>query len=272
MDEVILLRSAMLSGAHLEGQPRGRRLGGGAANTGVALAHAGHLVLPVCPLGDDEAGQWLVKELQSHGVDLSQILHVEGPSTRSLVMTDNRGERTIVNLTRAREAEPPERIQDIAADCLYVRSKALNLAPLMAAQARDRLVVAHMPPWETGSRPAQVLVASASDLTPEILAAPFQTGLRVAGEILEWVIITHGAKGVIAYGRDQQLNIAAPRVEAVDSTGAGDSFAAGMIHALLNGKPMIQALETGCRWGAEATQWESSMLPAEAIEQLTVDA
>lgn len=75
----------------------------------------------------------------------------------------------------------------------------------------------------------------------------------------------------MGYGWDQQLNLAALRVEAVDSTGTGDGFAAGMIHALTNGQPMTQALETGCRWGAEATQWESSIIPAEAVEQLTVE-
>ena len=51
--------------------------------------------------------------------------------------------------------------------------------------------------------------------------------------------------------------------------GAGDSFAAGLVHALVSGAEMKEALETGASWGAEATLWESSILPPDAVERLT---
>jgi sugar/nucleoside kinase (ribokinase family) len=56
-------------------------------------------------------------------------------------------------------------------------------------------------------------------------------------------------------------------VSAVDTTGAGDVFAAGLVHALLDERPMPQALDTAVAWGAAAAACQG--LPArEAIREL----
>lgn len=268
-DEVALLHEPLREGAHLEGESRGSRLGGGGANTAIALARAGHRAVLVAPVGTDLLGDELAGELAESGVDVSALRRVPGASTWSLVLLTAGGERTIVNLNRTREPEPPRRLLDIPADCLYVRSRALDLAPLLAEKARSCLVVAHMPPLAPGGRPAQVLVASASDLDAATLIDPFAAGREVAGELLEWVVVTWGAEGAVAHGpAGKLLRAAAPRVEPVDSTGAGDAFAAGLAHALVGGMPMAEALAMACRWGAEAVRWPASALPAEAVKGL----
>ena len=101
-----------------------------------------------------------------------------------------------------------------------------------------------------------------------MLNEPFEAGRRVAGNALEWVIITRGENGATAYALDDCLSVPAPKIKATDTTGAGDAFAAGLIHALVSGADMNQALATACAWGAEATRWESSMLPVEAVKNL----
>ncbi|HEC15938.1 MAG TPA: carbohydrate kinase [Sedimenticola sp.] len=267
-DRVIFLRSPLREGAHLEGEERGRRLGGGAANTGGALAHAGHHVMPVCAIGNDPAGRWILDRLHAIHFDLTLVRTVEGLSTRSIVMLDSAGERTIINLSRAREAEPPARILDVPADCLFVRNRDPDLAPLLEARTRDCLVIAHMPPFAGESRPAQILVTSESDLEPEMQEDPFELGRRVAGDRLEWVIVTRGRLGASAYSANQRLSVPAPDAGVIDTTGAGDAFAAGLIHGLTAGQTMTRALETGCAWGAESTRWEASMLPCEAVGRL----
>ncbi|MEO5335589.1 MAG: carbohydrate kinase family protein [Magnetospirillum sp. WYHS-4] len=268
-DEVAALHEPLREGAHLEGEARGSRLGGGGANTAVALARAGHRAILVAPLGTDALGDELLAELAASGVETSAVRRVPGASTWSLVLVTQGGERTIVNLNRTHEPEPPRRLLSIAADCLYVRSRALDLAPLLAEKAQGCLVVAHMPPLEEGSRPAQVLVASQSDLPPADLADPFATGFRVAGNLLEWVVVTRGPEGATAHGpQGLVLTAAAPHVETVDSTGAGDAFAAGLVHALTGGHAMGEALGVACRWGAEAVRWPTSALPAEAVARL----
>ena len=174
-------------------------------------------------------------------------------------MTDPEGERTIVNLRRLLEAEPPTRILDVPADALYVRSRHQGLAPLMAEIATKMPVIAHVPPTSSGAVPAQILVGSQSDLDDDFLADPFAHGQNVAGGLLEWIVITHGAEGAEAIGpHGQRLFQPAQKVEVIDSTGAGDAFAAGLTHAIARELPMEEALTIAVAWGTAATQYESS--------------
>jgi sugar/nucleoside kinase (ribokinase family) len=179
-------------------------------------------------------------------------VRVEGESTRSVVLVDPAGERTIVNVHRCRESGPPQRLEALEVDALYVRSHDLELAGLMAAHARRATVVAHVPPLVRGARPAHVLVGSGSDLPRDFVADPWDAGEGVAGALLRWVVVTLGPHGAEAVSADDRMATPAPTVETVDTTGAGDVFAAGLVHALLAGEPMPQALATGVAWGAVA--------------------
>ncbi len=264
-DEVVRLDRPLAEGAHLEAKSLGARLGGGAANTGLALAFAGNDTVLISSLGGDDLGRGLLAQLNAGGIDTSHVLTIHSPTTRSIVMIDARGERTIVNLERCIDPDPG-RLVDIPADVLYVRSRAPGLAPFLSAKAARCRIVAHIPPLDAGCLPAHILVASASDLPGEVLSDPFAAGREIAGDILEWVVVTKGADGAKAYGANETLSLAAPSVTALDSTGAGDAFAAGLVHGLAAGMPL--ALKTACAFGAEAVRWESSFLPKEAVEAL----
>lgn len=272
-DDVVHLREPLVEGRHVEGVGQGVRLGGGGPNTAIPLAYAGHSVAVIAAVGQDAAGDRLLSALAATGVDTSLIRVIEGiATTRSIIMVDDAGERTIVNLARAAESEPPRRIVDSPADCLYVRSRACDLGALLAEKTRSCRVVAHIPPCAEGERPAHVLVGSESDLEADVLADPFAAGRRFAGDTLEWVVITRGEKGASAYGRNGQvIERAAEAVEPVDSTGAGDSFAAGLIHALASGMEMETVLDVAVAWGTESVRWKASSLSAEAVARLMKD-
>lgn len=269
-DEVVRLKEPLREGHHVEGAGEGVRLGGGGSNTSIPLAHAGHEVSVIAAVGRDAAGDRQLSELAATGVDPSLIRVLDGvATTRAIVMVDDAGERTIVNLTRTAEAEPPRRIVETPADYLYVRSRAGDLAPLLAEKARFCRIVAHIPPCGDGARPAHVLVGSESDLGPEVLADPFAAGRRIAGDILDWVVLTRGEGGAVAYGPGGRERVRpAEAVEPVDTTGAGDAFAAGLIHGLASGRDMETALATAVAWGTESVRWSFSSLPAEAVARL----
>jgi sugar/nucleoside kinase (ribokinase family) len=209
-----------------------RRLGGGGANTAVPLAHAGHDVVLVAPLGTDERGERLLGKLREAGVDTSAVVRVDGESTRSLVLVDPEGERTIVNVHRCRAEGLSARLARLEADALYVRSREADLADAMREAAGRATVVAHVPPLTRGSRPAHVLVGSASDLPPAFVGDPWDVSEGIAGSLLRWVVLTMGAHGAEAVSAEDRIATPAPSVKAVDSTAAGDVFAAGLVHAL----------------------------------------
>ncbi|TAN55789.1 MAG: hypothetical protein EPN26_04800 [Rhodospirillales bacterium] len=259
-DHVVRLPGPLVSGSHQDGLDKGPRLGGGGANAAVALARAGDTALLAGAVGDDPAGNDLIQELKALGVDTSLTVRLQAPSSRSIVMTDPAGERTIVNLHRLLESEPPRRVLNIAADAMYVRSRKQGLASLMAEMSERMTVVAEVPPLIPGMAPAQVLIGSASDLNAEFLADPFKNGQSVAGGRLQWMVVTQGAQGAEAFGADcAHLIQPARQVKVVDSTGAGDAFAAGLTHALARGKAMAEALKIAVAWGTAATQYDGSV-------------
>jgi sugar/nucleoside kinase (ribokinase family) len=267
-DEVLGLRQPLRANAHLEAESRGERIGGGAAGTGLPLAYAGHRVTLASPLGTDAAGDALYSALAAAGIDLSAIMRVPGPSTHSLVFLEPGGERTVVNLHRCREPEPPACLRELPADAIYVRSRDLGLAPLLAARLGDALVASHVPPLAAGSRPAHILVGSEADLPREALSAPWSFGCRVAGASLRWFVLTRGAAGAEAFSASERLHAAAPPTRVADSTGAGDALAAGLLHALLSGAPMAVALQTGVAWGAVKVAHAESVLTRDAVARL----
>lgn len=267
-DEVVRLAEPLCAGAHLNGSATGSRLGGGGANTAVALAAAGHQVTLLAAIGEDAEGSASLAELAGAGVCTAGIVRLARPTTRSLILLDPAGERTVVNITRCEEAAPPSRLLDVPAEATYVRSRRPDLAALLTAKAATSLVVAHMPPVETGSRPAHVLLASASDLPASAASDALVLGRAVAGALLRWVVITDGAAGARAVSEADALIAPAARVEPLDTTGAGDAFAAGLVHALVSGRSMAAALDLAVRFGTEATLWARSGLPAEAVQRV----
>jgi ribokinase len=261
LDEVVHLGAPLRPGGHLAGSWQGARVGGGAANTAMALARAGDEAVVISAVGADEYGTWLMREIEETGVICKHIYSHAAETTRSLILLDRQGERTVINLARSVVPLPWD-LAEMVADACYVRSTDAALTPILQQRvAQGGLVVAHVPPTAEGARPAQVLVASASDLDPAFLADPFASARRVAGETLEWLVLTRGPEGAIAYGRDWTLRHGAPKVEVVDSTGAGDVFAGGLTHALARGMPMKAALALAVEWGAASVRYPGTVPP-----------
>lgn len=274
-DEVVYLKEPLRAGSHNAGRGKKTRIGGGAANTALALAAmslaatasaqpgAGGkpAVQPVVisAVGNDAPGEELLAALRELGIRVDRIGRRGGRTTRSLVLLEENGERTVINLTRAPVPPPPD-LAHMPADCCYVRSADPALTPILEERVRrGGLVIAHIPPTTEGFRPARVLVGSVSDLDETFCADPFPAGKRIAGRALEWVVITSGAAGASAHGDGVILRQPAPKADAMDTTGAGDVFAAGLAFALARGEEMPVALETGVRWGTASVGYEGTV-------------
>jgi sugar/nucleoside kinase (ribokinase family) len=83
------------------------------------------------------------------------------------------------------------------------------------------------------------------------MPAAAAAGLRERG--VRMVAVTMGAEGCYAAGDGFEGQVEAPEIHVVDGTGAGDAFAAGLIHGLLSGWPLEESARLGCAAGALAT-------------------
>jgi sugar/nucleoside kinase (ribokinase family) len=83
----------------------------------------------------------------------------------------------------------------------------------------------------------------------------YEVQIRILGERYRNVVVKRGRDGATLGGRDGiRLSLPAEQVDVVDSTGAGDAFAAGFLAALLNGDDESHALAKGIAAGARAVQ------------------
>lgn len=91
---------------------------------------------------------------------------------------------------------------------------------------------------------------------------PYEAASKLT-QCCEVAVVKIGSKGSLIATKDQMLEVPAQRVECVDSTSAGDYFAAGFLHGLVNGYSLKQCAEIGSIIAAEAVQVIGTELPAD---------
>lgn len=231
--------------------------GGSPFNVALALGRLGQPVRFLCPLSRDAFGDRLAATLRESGVDLDGCRRTAALSTLGFVTLDP-GTRSAryafytegtagCALTVDDLPEPlPEDVEAI-----HVGSFSLAVEPfgtavetLVRERAGGRLVAydPNLRPFLVPDRQrlmsrhraiaarADLLKLSAEDLDwlhpgipPEDAAADYLRG----GTGL--VVLTRGAEGAVGYTADRRIECAPPRVEVVDTVGAGDTFQAGLL-------------------------------------------
>lgn len=236
------------------------RCGGGSFATGAALLALGHRVSLVATLSTDAAGEACRAVLTRLGFDLRHVASSDAPTVPLEIFVDPSGERTIL-APAASEARRLTALPALAADLAYVNVRRAETGVLEALAGRCR-VVAQVPLEAGERRPAEVLIASASDHAFALGEGAFTHAREIGGPGLRALVATDGARPVHlseANGRTQVplAPVDLPDVAARDSTGAGDVFAAGLIDGCLRGLPYAACIrrgsETAARFLADRT-------------------
>jgi ribokinase len=245
--------------------------GGSAANTAAWLAHAGAKPVLVGRVGEDERGRGARDELRALGVEARLTADSELPTGTCVVIVGPDGERTM-----APDAGANDGLTDAdLSDDLLAPGGHLHVAgyALLRSASRPAARAAISRALERGMT-VSVDPSSAALLSPEFLDHAEGAGLLLpnadearmlsgegdperAAEVLATrfgeVVVTLGAEGALwTDGRDTVRADAVPVDSVVDSTGAGDAFAAGLLAARLGGAAPAEALAAGARLAAEA--------------------
>jgi len=215
------------------------RGGGSGANVAAWAAWLGTPVVLGCRVGDDERGRAAIAELR--GVDVRAEVDRERPTGTCIVLVDPDGERTMLPDPDANdgplpEVEPGDHLHVIGYSLLRAGSRASALAAIDRAKAAGVTVSVDPSSWallRPGAFPEVDL------LLPNVEEAALLDGEKVT---------KLGPDG--AHWGD--VRVPAEPVRVVDTTGAGDAFAAGFLSARLGGAGPREALETGCRVAARA--------------------
>ncbi|RVB80671.1 MULTISPECIES: PfkB family carbohydrate kinase [unclassified Mesorhizobium] len=232
-------------------------LGGKGANQAVAAARTGAAVTFWTALGKDRAGAWIRSRLDRELSDF-EASEFDLPSDRSTIVIEVGGENFIVSGVACSQAFDPIAQTALARRIAFgdilvcqgnLRGDAIN-ACLRAAQENGARTVLNASPIDAAALPdfglAQVLVVNQSEakaLTGQVDMAAAADALAAKGA--GTVVVTLGAEGCLVLGPDQagSLRLPAPRVEALDTSGAGDVFCGCLAGGLAKGMPVTSALK-----------------------------
>ncbi|WP_341719705.1 PfkB family carbohydrate kinase [Micromonospora sp. FIMYZ51] len=250
--------------------------GGQAANTACWLAAQGLPVTLVGAVGDDAAGRERLAELAAAGVDCA-VERVAGCATGTVIVLAVGEERTMLTERGANLRLRPGHIDAALADAPEAVHLHLSGYTLLDAGSRPAGLRALAVARERGLT-TSVDAASAAPLRA-VGAAAFLSWVREVDLLLvnqdeaavlaggldaaaqgralvasaRRVVVKRGAAGATWVDRDGTVAVAAAhRVAAVDVTGAGDAFAAGLLGAWLAGAQPDAALRRGADLGAAA--------------------
>jgi ribokinase len=226
--------------------------GGKGGNQAVAAARAGAAVRLVAALGDDFAATRLRVHLRDNGVGLDGVITVPGPSGGAVIVVDAGGENTIVVAPGANAhlsmTSPQARAVVGDADVVLIQLEipiATALAAARVARGAGAIVVVNASPAQAD--------------TDELAALGRATDVVLVNEdeAREWhwpvshLVTTRGARGASYVHDGRSLDVPAPAVEPIDTTGAGDVFAGVLAAEWLSGAEY--ALRRACAAGALAT-------------------
>jgi len=249
--------------------------GGDAVNESVMLARMGHRVRLVCGLGQDMAGRLVLDQVTQNGID-TDFITVDGQICTPIanLMVNQDGSRSSINSPASMlgEYKPPT---EAVHGSKVVSFASLFRAPLdrrevvvdliRAAKAEGAIVCADtkLPTYrEIHLRDLTEVLSLIDYIFPNEDEAAYYTGKDDFMEMAEWihrlgvhnVIIKTGPRGCVACGEAGKFTMASRAAEAIDSSGAGDSFVAGFISGLLKGENFYDCCESGMISAAECVQ------------------
>jgi ribokinase len=251
-------------------------LGGKGSNQAVAAHVAGASVELVARIGADASGDFAIATLQRFGLPTAAVAReTDAPTGVAQITVADSGENTVIvtggaNLALTAAVVDAERDR-IAAAALVLTQGELPVATIdriaAAAEAAGvRFVLNLAPPAPVSATTlatADPLVvneheARAVGIGTDAAAATLdewrELAASVAGDIARSVVVTLGAAGAVAASTAGSWSAPAPRVTAVDTTGAGDGFTGTLAAFLAEGRQLAEALRIAVAAGALAVQ------------------
>ena len=235
--------------------------GGKGANQAVAAKRVGGDVSFICKVGKDVFGDNSLKHYKEEGIDVSGALRSDRPSGVALITVDEKAENCIVVASGANldfndkdiEASVPAlKACDILLMQLEIPVPAVVKAAKIAHEA-GALVVLNPAPYS--ELPEEIFKYISLFIPNETELARFsgcpvccEESAAKAAEVLfakgvGKMIVTMGSKGSLILDGGKPQSVKARKVEAVDTTGAGDTYCGALCVALSEGKSLKDAAE-----------------------------
>ncbi len=243
--------------------------GGKGANQAVAAARLGGDVSFICKVGNDSFGNNAITQYANDGVDVSAVLIDDTAPTGVAVITINgQGENFIVVASGANALLSVDDLANASSILVHVGwlitqlETPLPVIEFLAQYAKANHINFVLNPAPAAELP-DVVYKGLFLITPNETESELLTGIEVTDEAsaakaadvfkakgVQHVIITMGSKGAYVDTDSFKGIIGSVKVEAIDTTAAGDVFNGAVVVALAEGKDWKEAVEFACKAAA----------------------
>lgn len=260
-DHILNLDSFPTPGETVTGNQYQVAFGGKGANQAVAAGRSGANIAFIACTGEDDIGERVRQQLANDRIDVAPVSVVAGESTGvALIFVNGEGENVIGIHAGANAALSPalveaQKTRIAQADALLMQLESplesVMLAAKIAHQHQTQVILNPAPARELSDE----LLALVDIITPNETEAEKLTGIRVENDDdaakaaqalhskgIDTVIITLGSRGVWASVKGEGQRVPGFKVQAIDTIAAGDTFNGALITALLEDKPLNEAI------------------------------
>ena len=247
-------------GQTLAGQLFTTGFGGKGANQAVMAAHCGAEVHFIGKLGKDVFGAAIADNFVKVGIHSEYVDRSDTPNGVAHIWVDGNGENRIIIIPGANHEIEVSRavdainaiadLQIVVAQCEIKQE--VTTAAFKAAKARGCITILNPAPYQQLS--AELLQLTDWLIPNETEFRELHGALPTNDEILKGFrpgkssIVTLGSEGAVYISPAGELHrVSAPKVTAVDTTGAGDSFVGSFAYSLASGKNPVDAMSFGIK-------------------------
>ena len=248
--------------------------GGSVANSIVGLSQLGNKVGFIGKVSDDDLGIKYEEGLKKENVQFFYSKKKEAiPTGTCLILITPDSERTMVTFlgTAGKINENDIDTNAVkASEILFLEGylwdegepkkafeKAINSSNKVAMSLSDLFCVErHKPHFlDLVKNKIDITFANEQEIMSLIDVKKFEDVINFAKKIKKLIVVTRGNKGAIAINKDEIVEcLAKKNLEIKDLTGAGDLFAGGFLHGLINNKSTKESLETGTEMSSKVIQ------------------
>jgi len=250
--------------------------GGSAANTLAGLAALGAQCAFIGQVADDQLGEVFAHDIHAVGIDFDTPPRPGEPATaRCLIFVTPDGQRTMNTFLGASQFLPAAALNEEAiggASVLYLEGylwdpeepRAAMRRAIEAARAAGRKVAFTLSEVFVIERHGDdfrgliddglidILFANHLELAALTGEADFEGGIEALRDKVPVLVVTRSSDGAVAVSNGTRAEVAAEPIDAVvDTTGAGDLFAAGFLYGHVRGEPLERCLRRGAIAAAE---------------------
>lgn len=230
-------------------------LGGSASNFAVVLSRMGVDVGMIARVGNDNYGEFAAGKLEKEGVRTDRLLKIHDSTGMTFISVDHNGERSIYTSMGANAKFKLEK-----EDINYIKqSKLLHLtgmyievvreaakhAPILSLNPGTVLISYGMDELKKIIKKAQILFLNKKEVSL-LTGKDFHEGAKDLVDMgVPLVVVTCGRQGACLYTPEETFHSPSKKTESLDSTGAGDAFAAGFVAGFMENKDLNKCLEMG---------------------------